>query len=116
MADSEDKAASSSTPEWQRSQTEATPAATEDTTVDIARRFLDDDAIKTAPRDKKVAFLKAKGIQDDDIQKLLGKPEEESKSVEVSILLDLRNRHPALTHPRPRQHHHSLHGVKRPPP
>ncbi|KAM3483923.1 hypothetical protein MY8738_002677 [Beauveria namnaoensis] len=76
-------------PAWQRtsnsptsSDTEATPAGSTDagshagspTTEDkltIAKRFLDDEKVKNEPRDKKVAFLKSKGVEDDHIQKLL---------------------------------------------
>ncbi|OAA65073.1 peroxin Pex14/17-Penicillium chrysogenum [Cordyceps fumosorosea ARSEF 2679] len=38
----------------------------------IARRFLDDEKVKNEPQDKKVAFLKAKGVEDVHIQELLG--------------------------------------------
>lgn len=92
MADSSDDGI----PAWQRaseqssatsSSAEATPAASTDTGSDagseassaaaedkltIARRFLDDENVKNEPRDKKVAFLKSKGVEDDNIQKLLG--------------------------------------------
>ncbi|KAJ6440813.1 sphinganine-1-phosphate aldolase BST1 [Purpureocillium lavendulum] len=40
--------------------------------LQVARRFLEADEVKTASRDKKVEFLKSKGVEDGDIQKLLG--------------------------------------------
>ncbi|PHH65421.1 hypothetical protein CDD81_2525 [Ophiocordyceps australis] len=62
MADSQD----ASTPPWQRSHTHDSQPQ-----LDVARRFLHDPDVKTASRDAKVAFLKAKGISADNIQKLL---------------------------------------------
>ncbi|KPM45697.1 hypothetical protein AK830_g848 [Neonectria ditissima] len=49
----------------------AAPAAPEENMLDVARKFLDDDAIRDAPLEKKVAFLEAKGISDANIQTLL---------------------------------------------
>ncbi|KAH6877305.1 peroxisomal membrane anchor protein conserved region-domain-containing protein [Thelonectria olida] len=48
-----------------------TPASEEDK-LDVARKFLDDENVRDAPRDQKIAFLKSKDIADDDIQTLLG--------------------------------------------
>ncbi|PWI66689.1 hypothetical protein PCL_04827 [Purpureocillium lilacinum] len=42
--------------------------------LQVARRFLEAEEVKTASRDKKAEFLKSKGIEDGDIQKLLGEP------------------------------------------
>jgi len=46
--------------------------ATQEALLEQASRFLDDDSIRDAPREKKVAFLERKGIQGQEIQKLLG--------------------------------------------
>ncbi|RSL99685.1 hypothetical protein CEP52_009613 [Fusarium oligoseptatum] len=46
----------------------------------VARRFLDNDAVRHAPHDKKVAFLKSKGIDDADIEALLAHEEPSSAS------------------------------------
>lgn len=82
----------SAIPAWQRDQPDAasdTPQSHDDTGVasqqsdapanhassddlEVARRFLDDEEVKSAPREKKVEFLQAKGIKDEDIAKLLG--------------------------------------------
>lgn len=74
MADERDDTPKRAVPEWQRSSGDGgsdNPSGPQDR-LDVARRFLDDDEVKTAPRDKKVAFLQAKGIADADITKLLG--------------------------------------------
>lgn len=90
MDNDQDKPASG-IPEWQRGQDEADKPAGDQ--LDVARRFLDDDEVKSAPREKKVAFLKAKGIEDGDIEKLLGETDQESPSENVSF--------PAIAPPTP---------------
>ncbi|KAM3439074.1 hypothetical protein MY4824_002878 [Beauveria thailandica] len=86
-------------PAWQRtsktkspasSDTEATTAASTDagspTAEDklaIAKRFLDDEKVKNEPRDKKVAFLQSKGVEDNHIQKLLGDTHETTSENEA---------------------------------
>ncbi|KAJ5173368.1 peroxin [Penicillium capsulatum] len=40
--------------------------------VDQASRFLEDDSIRDAPTDHKIAFLESKGLDSDEIQQLLG--------------------------------------------
>lgn len=40
--------------------------------LEQAERFLEDPAIRDAPREKKVAFLEAKGVATGDIETLLG--------------------------------------------
>ncbi|KAK2777712.1 hypothetical protein FQN52_002989 [Onygenales sp. PD_12] len=86
MGDSS-KPKAASIPSWQLpagnapSDTTAAPANTEtekadspskETLLEQASRFLDDESIRDAPTDKKIAFLESKGLQNDDIQKLLG--------------------------------------------
>ncbi|KAM0420733.1 hypothetical protein ACHAPT_011515 [Fusarium lateritium] len=53
----------------------AAPASPEEESLTVARRFLDNDAVRHAPHDKKVAFLKSKGIDDADIEALLAHDE-----------------------------------------
>ncbi len=60
---------------------EANSSVVEEDQMDVARRFLEDDEVKNASRDKKVAFLKAKGIEDGDIEKLLSETDQSSESV-----------------------------------
>merc|ERR1712000_11404 len=66
-ADADDKP-NDGIPEWQRKN--ETEDNAEDSLV-VARRFLQDEHVKDESRDKKVAFLKAKGIDDSDIEALL---------------------------------------------
>jgi hypothetical protein len=97
MDDSEGKPPSDSVPKWQlnlpdNEPTTDAPQSQDDTQTDrleVARRFLEDDAVKTAPRHTKIDFLKAKGVEDADIQYLLGEPEEESSAVKDSAPTDV---------------------------
>lgn len=93
MDDSEDKPSPDGVPKWQltapddepnadeaQSQSQSQSQQHEDAHADrlqVARRFLEDDAVKTAPRHIKVDFLRSKGVDDADIQHLLGDVEEE---------------------------------------
>ncbi|KAJ4267377.1 hypothetical protein NW762_003484 [Fusarium torreyae] len=43
--------------------------------LEVARRFLDNDAVRDAPLDQKIDFLKSKGIDEAEIQTLLGQAE-----------------------------------------
>ncbi|OJD26841.1 hypothetical protein ACJ73_01762 [Blastomyces percursus] len=43
-----------------------------ETLIEQASRFLEDESIRDAPTDKKVAFLESKCLNNEDIQKLLG--------------------------------------------
>ncbi|KAJ3536699.1 hypothetical protein NM208_g6613 [Fusarium decemcellulare] len=54
---------------------EAVPVPQGEHGIEVARRFLDNDAVRHAPHDKKVAFLQSKGIDDADIQTLLASDE-----------------------------------------
>jgi hypothetical protein len=84
-------------PEWQRGAAQSdsdsasdsvdadtAPKPTEDA-LDIARRFLKDDDVQSASREKKEAFLKAKGIEDGDIQKLLDETADSSPSTSPEV-------------------------------
>jgi hypothetical protein len=42
--------------------------------LDQASRFLQDESIRDAPMDRKIAFLESKGVHNDEIPKLLGVP------------------------------------------
>ncbi|KAJ4312276.1 hypothetical protein N0V84_010008 [Fusarium piperis] len=59
---------------------EAAPESSSEDSLTVARRFLDNDAVRHAPHDKKVAFLKSKGIDDADIETLLAHDEPSSAS------------------------------------
>jgi hypothetical protein len=59
--------------------------ALEEDKLDVARKFLDDENVRDAPRDQKIAFLKSKDIADDDIQTLLGDDEPTASALEVRL-------------------------------
>ncbi|CAE7025637.1 hypothetical protein P3342_005627 [Pyrenophora teres f. teres] len=105
---SADNAASSSPPEQEdasaQQQSVEAPTPTEDDVesedggvqlsessesgdlLEQASRFLDDPAIRDAPREKKVAFLESKGVSAGDIETLLGDKMEEGDSSEQSVV------------------------------
>ena len=89
MSDSEDKQDYPAIPTWQRGapSEEPTTGATEsqEDKLEVARRFLDDEAVQDASREKKVEFLKSKDIADDEIRKLLGEEEEAAAIVVRSV-------------------------------
>ncbi|KAL6691936.1 peroxisomal membrane anchor protein conserved region domain-containing protein, partial [Trichoderma pleuroticola] len=103
MDDSEGKSSPDGVPKWQLnapSDNAAADAAADasqpqqdsDTDrLEVARRFLDDDAVKTAPRDTKVDFLKSKGVEDEDIEHLLGGLEEAPSPAKDSTPSDESN-------------------------
>ncbi|KAH7160609.1 peroxisomal membrane anchor protein conserved region-domain-containing protein [Dactylonectria macrodidyma] len=57
----------------------------EEDKLEVARRFLDDEAVRDAPRDKKVTFLKSKDIDDAGIQTLLGDEPTSTRSEDDSL-------------------------------
>ncbi|CAG8931425.1 unnamed protein product [Penicillium salamii] len=81
MSDNDSKPAS--IPAWQRTKpTDESPSPSSDdapatTTprqvlLDQASKFLEDESIRDAPQDRKVAFLESKGLNSEDIQQVLG--------------------------------------------
>ncbi|KAL7954660.1 peroxisomal membrane anchor protein conserved region domain-containing protein [Trichoderma compactum] len=99
MDDSEGKSSPDGVPKWQLNApsddaaADASPSQQNSDTdkLEVARRFLDDDAVKTAPRDTKVDFLKSKGVEDEDIEHLLGGLEEAPSSEKDSTPSDESN-------------------------
>lgn len=81
-SDNADNAAAEASQSQQNSDTDK---------LEVARRFLDDDAVKTAPRDTKIDFLKSKGVEDEDIEHLLGGLEEAPSSAKDSAPSDESN-------------------------
>ncbi|KAF1940675.1 hypothetical protein EJ02DRAFT_512980 [Clathrospora elynae] len=52
--------------------------------LEQAQRFLEDPAIRDAPREKKVAFLESKGVRAGDIKTLLGEKVDKAMQIEGS--------------------------------
>ncbi|ETS79456.1 hypothetical protein PFICI_09309 [Pestalotiopsis fici W106-1] len=65
MAESKEADAPPPGSESSRPESEPTP------TLEQARRFLNDETVRSASKEKKSEFLRGKGFSDDDIQKLL---------------------------------------------
>ncbi|KAL2875997.1 hypothetical protein SGCOL_008849 [Colletotrichum sp. CLE4] len=87
MSDSDDSGSTPGIPSWQRDQKKEPELEPETTTsqdakqddvpsredsLEVARKFLQDEEIKDAPRAAKETFLKTKGISPEDIEQLLG--------------------------------------------
>ncbi|KAI9643001.1 hypothetical protein NHQ30_008735 [Ciborinia camelliae] len=81
MSDSDNKTKRPGVPAWQlkvkeEKSSEPLEAAIEPpsrtTVLEQAKKFLEEDEVKNASTDKKIAFLKSKGLEGDDIQELLG--------------------------------------------
>lgn len=51
---------------------ETTKPEPDEYTIEAARKWLEDETIRNEPRDRKIAFLKGKGLQNEAIQSLLG--------------------------------------------
>ncbi|CAG7916246.1 unnamed protein product [Penicillium olsonii] len=83
---SDDNSKSASIPAWQKVKTDESPSPSSDdapatttptprqTLLDQASKFLEDESIRDAPEDRKIAFLESKGLNTEDIQQVLGVP------------------------------------------
>lgn len=61
-------------PSWQQAasnETQDSAGSSTDSTLDQARRFLQEEAVKNSSTEKKIEFLKSKGLEEADITKLL---------------------------------------------
>lgn len=85
-------------PAWQRTSTndvvsstgtaqEITVPEPDEYTLEAARKWLDDETIRNEPRDRKIALLKGKGLQNEAIQSLLGY-EKPTASTELKTVHD----------------------------
>ena len=77
----------------------ATPGVDE-YTLEAARMFLEDETVRSEPRDRKIAYLKEKGLENDVIQSLLGYKQAEDAS---TIESDLKTVHDSTTKDVPRE-------------
>lgn len=72
MSDTDDKpAAAAATKQEKPDQQDTQPDQ-----LQVARKFLGEEHVKASSRDKKIEFLKAKGLNESDIERLLGQAEE----------------------------------------
>ncbi|KAF5869306.1 putative peroxin 14 17 protein [Botrytis fragariae] len=81
MSDSDSETKHPGVPAWQlkgdeeqssESQATAIEPLSRTAILEQARKFLEEDDVKNASTDKKIAFLESKGLEGDDIQELLG--------------------------------------------
>ncbi|KIX04035.1 uncharacterized protein Z518_07588 [Rhinocladiella mackenziei CBS 650.93] len=123
MADQDSKNGPS-IPEWQQkyhqaskeksTSSEAQPSPSDNPTppsssselplLEQARKFLDDESIRDAPMEHKLAFLQKKGVRPDDIEQLLGSERTSSASLSTSNdSLELKNIHDSSEKPSERE-------------
>ncbi|KAI0424639.1 peroxisomal membrane anchor protein conserved region-domain-containing protein [Xylaria sp. FL1042] len=80
-----DDSKKSSIPAWQQANADAA-SEPENTTLEHARRFLDDESVKAAAPEEKRAFLRSKGLEDAQIDQLLDElPEDDRSPCPVSV-------------------------------
>ncbi|KAK8905778.1 hypothetical protein QC760_005688 [Botrytis cinerea] len=81
MSDSDSEPKSPGVPAWQRRGEEEQSSEPQDAAIESpsraavleqARKFLEEDEVRNASTDKKIAFLESKGLNGEDIQELLG--------------------------------------------
>lgn len=80
MSDSNNEVKKPGVPSWQlkdkeeqsNEPLETVEAPSRAAILEQARKFLEEDEVKDASTDKKIAFLESKGLEGDDIQELLG--------------------------------------------
>ncbi|TLS24851.1 hypothetical protein PpBr36_08059 [Pyricularia pennisetigena] len=73
-----DKKEDAPVPAWQQQQ------PNDGSTLDHARLFLQDEEVRQASREKKITFLRSKGVSDADIETLLGDDESSSGTSSTS--------------------------------
>lgn len=56
--------------------------------LELAKHWLKDESIRDSPRERKIAFLEEKGLQGDDIQKLLGTQDTLEREPEMKTVHD----------------------------
>lgn len=84
MSDSATKS-KAGVPSWQRQapaqeeskkedkvETESTEEPSRTGLIESAKKFLEEDEVKNATTDKKIAFLESKGLKNEEIEQLLG--------------------------------------------
>jgi hypothetical protein len=85
MGDSDEVKQKAGVPSWQLKPARAPPTEKNDgldtatqpvpsreAIIERAQKFLQEDEVRNSPTDKQVAFLEGKGLESDEIQKLLG--------------------------------------------
>jgi hypothetical protein len=93
MSDSDQAEKKPGVPSWQlKSKDEhakaeekpAPEAPSRETIIQQAKKFLEEDEVRNASTDKKIAFLESKGLRSEEIQDLLGIERNPQASSEVN--------------------------------
>jgi hypothetical protein len=104
MSDSDPSTKKAGVPSWQlKSKDETTKVEmkeekedqqtpSRETVIEQAKKFLEEDEVRNASTDKKIAFLEGKGLRREEIQGLLGITRNEEASNTSSV-------HPPHSHP-----------------
>ncbi|KAF4624943.1 hypothetical protein G7Y89_g13226 [Cudoniella acicularis] len=99
MSDSEQGEKKASTPSWQQKADDNTAKETEKpasepenraAVLEQARKFLEEEEVKDATTDKKIAFLETKGLKNEEIQELLGVSRNLEASSDASSASELK--------------------------
>ena len=131
MSDSDQGEKKAGVPSWQLKSKDETAkeeekSSAESTSREIiieqAKKFLEEDEVRNASTDKKIAFLESKGLHSEEIQDLLGITMNPEASSEVEPPFISKNHHtkPSRLHDHnlpnnPRHLHLHLHSNKPPP-
>ena len=84
MSDSDPDTKKAGVPSWQlkpkdatskveeKEEKEDTPTPNRESVIEQAKKFLEEDEVRNASTDKKIAFLEGKGLRREEIEGLLG--------------------------------------------
>lgn len=102
----EDKEEGGSIPSWQQAaSTTRGPGAT---TLEQARTFLQDESVRESSREKKVEFLKSKGLGEADINTLLDETDARAASATTTTTTTTDTQHAAKVEPRSEPTHDTV--------
>ena len=103
MSDSDPDTKKAGVPSWQlkskdetlkvevKEEKDGNPTTRRETVIEQAKKFLEEDEVRNASRDKKVAFLESKGLRTEEIQDLLGVTKNPEASSDVGPPRSLRS-------------------------
>jgi hypothetical protein len=103
MSDSDEENKKSAVPQWQlntknENENDSAEATSEppsrETIIEQARKFLEEEEVRDATTDKKIAFLESKGLHKEEIQTLLGVTRNDDATSEDSHPEDTRSEAP----------------------
>lgn len=92
MSDSDPDTKKAGVPSWQLKSKDETskvevkevkaekPTPSRETVIEQAKKFLEEDEVRNASTDKKIAFLEGKGLRREEIEELLGVTRNEEAS------------------------------------